>query len=117
MLSAHLGLHKRLRGSDEPLRIALAAPTAKAAAQMRESLLQATAPGSHPFPEDHIETFSHLEPTTIHGLLGRRRRVNTRFAHDAANQLDLDLLIIDEMSMVSLALMARLVEALRPETY
>lgn len=116
MLSAHLGLHKRLRGSDEPLRIALAAPTAKAAAQMRESLMRAATPGSDLLPADHIEVFSHLEPTTIHGLLGRRRRVNTRFAHDAENQLDLDLLIIDEMSMVSLALMARLVEALRPET-
>lgn len=116
ILSAHLGLHTRLRGSDEPLRIALAAPTAKAAAQMRESLMRATASGSDPLPEDHAKIFSQLEPTTIHGLLGRRRRLNTRFAHDAENQLDVDLLIIDEMSMVSLALMARLAEALRPET-
>lgn len=111
ILLAMLGCHE----GDRPLRIALAAPTAKAAAQMRESLLQAIG-GDHSFPSEHVELLRDLEPTTIHRLLGRRTRTQTRFAHDAAKPLDVDVVIVDEMSMVSLALMARLLEAMRPET-
>lgn len=100
----------------ESLRIALAAPTAKAATQMRESLLNAVEAEEHPFPMSHVDIFHRLEPVTLHRLLGRRPRTENRFAHDAENQLDVDLVVVDEMSMVSLPLMARFLEALSPDT-
>lgn len=111
ILSAHLSVH------GEESRIALAAPTAKAATQMRESLLQSISGSDHPFLVTHGEIFRALEATTIHRLLGRKARQQTRFAHDARHPLEVDLLVIDEMSMVSLPLMARLVEALPPSTH
>lgn len=100
----------------ESLRIALAAPTAKAATQMRESLLNAVAADGHPFPTSHVEIFHRLEPTTLHRLLGRRPRTENRFAHHADDPLDVDLVVVDEMSMVSLPLMARFLEALAHST-
>lgn len=109
ILSALLSVH------GEETRIALAAPTAKAATQMRESLLKAVSGPDHPFPVAHVDLLRQLEPMTVHRLLGRRRRANTRFAHDLANPLDVDVVVVDEMSMVSLPLMARLLEAL-PES-
>src|SRR5262249_34947402 len=48
-------------------------------------------------------------------LLGRRPGSNSRFRHDRNQRLPHDVVIVDETSMVSLSLMARLVEALRPE--
>lgn len=110
ILSAALSVH------GESLRIALAAPTAKAATQMRESLLNAVGADDHPFPMSHVEIFHRLEPTTLHRLLGRRPRTENRFAHDTADPLNADLVVVDETSMVSLPLMARLLEALSPET-
>lgn len=107
---AHHGVH-----NDQPLKIALAAPTAKAATRMRESLLSAVSTQSSYFTPEQVEIMSDLEPTTIHRMLGRRPGSNTRFAHDRHNVLEYDLVVIDEMSMVSLPLMARLLEALKPE--
>ena len=110
ILSAALSTH------GETLRIALAAPTAKAATQMRESLVNAVAADDHPFPATHVEIFHRLEPTTLHRLLGRRPRTENRFAHDLVDPLDVDLVVVDETSMVSLPLMARFLEALAPAT-
>jgi exodeoxyribonuclease V alpha subunit len=88
-----------------PPRIALAAPTGKAAARLQESVLaQAAAVG---LPRD-------LTAQTLHRLLGRRPGSNSRFRHDAANRLPFDVVVVDESSMVSLTMMARLLEALRP---
>ena len=82
------------------LRLALAAPTGKAAARMTESMANAgvvSAPA-----------------TTIHTLLGARDdQVN--FVHDHSNPLAVDWLIVDEASMIGLPLMAKLLDAL-PET-
>lgn len=110
VISAALSTH------GESLRVALAAPTAKAATQMRESLLNAVGADHHPFPPSHVEIFRRLEPTTLHRLLGRRPRTENRFARDADAPLDVDLVVVDETSMVSLPLMARFLEALSPET-
>ena len=55
-----------------------------------------------------------LQATTIHRLLGWRPGTTTRFRHDRLRRLPHDVVIVDESSMVSLPLMARLVEALRP---
>jgi exodeoxyribonuclease V alpha subunit len=88
-----------------PPRIALAAPTGKAAARLQESVLeQAAAVG---LPRD-------LTAQTLHRLLGRRPGSGSRFRHDATNRLPFDVVVVDESSMVSLTMMARLLEALRP---
>ena len=52
-------------------------------------------------------------PTTIHSLLGWEDR--THFRHDRDHPLPEDMVIIDETSMVSLPLMAKLLDAVRPE--
>ncbi len=88
-----------------PLRIALAAPTGKAAARLQESVrAQAAELG---LPTD-------LTASTLHRLLGWRPDSHSRFRHDATNRLPFDVVVVDESSMVSLTLMARLVDAVRP---
>ena len=88
-----------------PVRIALAAPTGKAAARLQESVQeQAAAIG---LPTD-------LTASTLHRLLGWKPGNRSRFKHDASNHLPYDVVVVDESSMVSLTLMARLLEALRP---
>ena len=54
-----------------------------------------------------------LRASTIHRLLGWRPGSSSRFRHDRNQRLAHDVVIIDETSMVSLSLMARLIEALR----
>lgn len=95
-------------------RIAVAAPTAKAAVQLRESLAGALSHAT--LDGDHRAILDGVEPMTIHRLLGHRSGSATRFRHDSHSTLALDLVVIDEMSMVSLPLMARLLEALQPST-
>jgi exodeoxyribonuclease V alpha subunit len=54
------------------------------------------------------------EASTLHRLLGWRPDSHSRFRHHRGNRLPHDVVIVDETSMVSLSLMARLVEAVRP---
>jgi exodeoxyribonuclease V alpha subunit len=54
-----------------------------------------------------------LRASTIHRLLGWRPGSSSRFRHDRNQRLAHDVVIVDETSMVSLSLMARLIEALR----
>ena len=98
---------------DQPgpaLRIALAAPTGKAAARLEEAVRAAAAQLE---PEDQYR-LGDLTASTLHRLLGWLPSNRSRFRHDATNQLPHDVVIVDEMSMVSLTLMARLLEAVRP---
>lgn len=96
---------RALRFSDGTTpRVALAAPTGKAAARMNETL------------EPLLTTGAFDPATTIHRLLGSIPHSSTRFRHDAANPLPHDLVVVDEASMVGLGLMARLVDALSPST-
>jgi exodeoxyribonuclease V alpha subunit len=98
---------------DQPgpaLRVALAAPTGKAAARLEEAVRAAAA---HLEPEDR-ERLGDLTASTLHRLLGWMPSNRSRFRHDATNHLPHDVVIIDEMSMVSLTMMARLLEAVRP---
>src|SRR5262249_47940927 len=55
-----------------------------------------------------------VSASTLHRLLGWKPRSSTRFNHDRTNRLPHDVVIVDETSMVSLSLMARLLEAVRP---
>lgn len=99
-------------GSPVPsLRVALAAPTGKAAARLQEAVRAVV----QQLGGDDQRRVGQLEATTIHRLLGWRAGSSTRFRHDADHHLPHDVVVVDETSMVSLPLMARLLEALRPE--
>ena len=93
-------------------RIALAAPTGKAAARMDEALRDAAGQ----LPADVAAWITTLSASTVHRLIGwtPRRRATPRF--NAANPLPHDAVIVDELSMVSLTQMAQLVDALGPST-
>src|SRR5690606_8592345 len=93
------------------LRTALAAPTGKAAARLQESVREELATLE---PPDRAAVGAP-EATTLHRLLGWRPGTSTRFRHSARHHLPHDVVVVDETSMVSLPLMARLLEALRPE--
>ncbi len=69
---------------------------------------------------DQLETvdrqrISGLRATTLHRLLGSRPDSSSRFRHNRGNRLPHDVVVVDETSMVSLTMMARLLEAVRPE--
>ena len=93
------------------LRVALAAPTGKAAARLQEAVRAEVARLGEP----DRAAVGEPEATTVHRLLGWRPGSSTRFRHDADHHLPHDVVVVDETSMVSLPLMARLLEALRPE--
>lgn len=89
------------------LRVALAAPTGRAAAQL-EASVRAQAP--------ELGLPENLTATTLHRLLGWRPGNRSRFAHDSTNRLPHELVVVDETSMVSLTMMSRLLDALRPQS-
>lgn len=95
--------------SGTPLHIALAAPTGKAAVRLQEAI---------GFSKDRLpcsETIKQQIPetvTTLHRLLGARP-ASPYFRHDASRPLPFDLVVVDEASMVDLALMSKLVDALK----
>ncbi|MHC1558049.1 exodeoxyribonuclease V subunit alpha [Actinomycetospora sp. C-140] len=97
-----------LRDQDPFLRVALAAPTGKAAARMQEALGEVELPAAD---RAHV---TGLSASTIHRLLGARAGTS-RFRHDRHRHLPYDVVVVDETSMVSLTLMARLLEAIRPD--
>lgn len=88
--------------------IRLAAPTGKAAARLAESIVKAR--DALPVGED-IRALIPDEASTLHRLLGSLPGTR-RFRHHRDNPLHLDLLVVDEASMVDLPLMARLLDAL-----
>ncbi len=95
--------------SPAPLRIALSAPTGKAAARLQQAVADATAALD---PADR-ERLGPLTAQTLHRLLGWRPGSSTRFRHHRGNRLPHDVVVVDETSMVSLTMMARLVESVR----
>ncbi len=100
----------RLLGSTRP-RIALAAPTGKAAARLQEAVQHEVAK----LDAADRARLGELQAMTLHRLLGSRPDTSSRFKHDRGNRLPHDVIVIDETSMVSLTLMARLLEAVRPD--
>ena len=96
-----------------PPLIALAAPTGKASARLQEAVHEEA--GRLDVADDVRAQLRALSATTIHRLLGYRPGSRSRFRHDAEQRLPHDVVIVDETSMVSLSLMARLIEALRSD--
>jgi exodeoxyribonuclease V alpha subunit len=94
------------------LSVALTAPTGKAAARLQEAV--ETELGQ--LATEDRERVGGVEAMTLHRLLGWRRDNATRFRHDRANRLKYDLIVVDESSMVELTMMARLLEAVRPQS-
>jgi exodeoxyribonuclease V alpha subunit len=94
-------------------RVALAAPTGKAAARLAEAVHhEAARLDVSPAVRDDL---LGIGAATLHRLLGWRPGHRTRFAHHHGNRLAHDLVVVDETSMVSLSLMVRLLEAVRPD--
>ena len=88
---------KYLQDTNPDLRLALAAPTGKAAARMTESMANAGVTAA--------------PATTIHTLLGARYDL-VSFYHGRGNPLPVDWLIVDEASMIGMPLMSKLLDAL-----
>ena len=109
-LLALLAEQAELAGKPRP-RIALAAPTGKAAARLQEAV-QAEVDRLQPADRTRLQG---LRASTLHRLLGPLPRTSARFRHHRENRLPHDVIVVDETSMVSLTMMARLVEAVRPE--
>lgn len=87
-------------------RVVMAAPTGKAAARMQEALREQRAQ----WP-DALRARLPNEAFTLHRLLGVRRG-SQRFRHDRTHPLALDVLVVDEASMLDLALAVKVFEAL-----
>lgn len=100
-----------LMDEDRPPRIRLAAPTGKAAARLEESIAESI--GELPLSEAVRERLP-TSASTLHRLL-RFRSGSSVPGYDAERPLDCDVLMVDEASMVDLALMAKLLRAAPPE--
>ena len=96
----------------QPPRIALSAPTGKAAARLQEAVQEATSKLTDPVDQQRL---AGLRSSTLHRLLGWRPDSSVRFRHNRSNRLPHDVIVVDETSMVSLTMMARLLEAVRPD--
>jgi len=93
-------------------RVLLLAPTGKAAARLSESIASAK---RRLDASDEIKAALPDEGSTIHRALGVMPQSRTRFRHGLARPLDADVVVVDEASMVDLALMRHLAEALPDE--
>lgn len=93
------------------LHIALAAPTGKAAMRLQETIVSR----KHELPcGGAVKDLIPETVTTLHRLLGSRPP-SPYFHHDTQNPLSHDVVVVDEASMIDLALMSKLVDALKPQ--
>ena len=106
-----VALHEQAEARGTHLRIAMAAPTGKAAARLEQAVRDASADFS---PGDRAR-LAGVTAMTLHRLLRPHPANRTRFRHHRGNRLPHDLVVVDEASMVSLTMMARLLEAVRPD--
>lgn len=95
---------------EKPLQIALAAPTGKAAMRLQESIMQSK---NHLNCAEKIKKTLPENVTTIHRLLGAKPP-SPYFHYNEKNRLPCDLIVIDEASMIDLAMMSKLVAAIKP---
>jgi exodeoxyribonuclease V alpha subunit len=102
-----------LQAKERKLRIALAAPTGKAAARLREAIKKAKEKLNYPHT---IKDTIPEEASTIHRLLGPVLG-SPYFRHNAKNPLPVDVIVVDEASMIDLPLMSKLTQALLPDSH
>jgi exodeoxyribonuclease V alpha subunit len=100
--------------ADPLTRIALAAPTGKAAARMAEALRTRCVAENAPQPV--LDAIDAARPVTVHRLLKVRPQGSPRYCFRADNPLAYDLVVVDETSMLSSSLMYRLLDAISPQT-
>jgi len=96
---------------ESELAISLAAPTGKAAMRLQQSLQEGKQDlilRHQDFPDSIPDSVS-----TLHRLLGPINQ-STQFRHTASKPLSCDVLVVDESSMIDLAMMSKLMDALRP---
>lgn len=96
------------------LRVALAAPTGKAAARLRQSIDQSLASLQRSLGESiDLKNLTDRmgKASTVHALLGMQAG-SRQFKHNAQRPLDVDVLVVDETSMVHLEMMAALMQAM-----
>ena len=98
--------------SGQMRRIALVAPTGKASARMTEAIRGAVGALGDALSAEVVAHLGAIEATTVHRLLGGGRGSGFRHGHE--NPIPHDIVIVDEVSMVSLSLMAHLLVAVRP---
>lgn len=94
-------------------KVALTAPTGKAAARIKESILQAKSQITG-LDDTTKLLFDNIGSSTIHRLLGYKRGTHY-FKHNAQNLLNYDIVIVDESSMIGVSLMAKLISAIAPD--
>ena len=102
----------RLLERNPATRIALAAPTGKAAARLEQAVREGWTRFAPPDAASFLERIPRA--ATLHRLLGSRPN-SPEFRHHAGHPLAIDLVVVDEASMVPLPLMARFFDAL-PES-
>jgi exodeoxyribonuclease V alpha subunit len=102
-----VGVLACLLDENPTLRIALAAPTGKAAQRMQEALVERASV----LPPELAERLPRTS-YTLQRLLGTQ--ANGRFRHHRDNPLPFDVIVIDEASMIDVALAAHLLEAVAP---
>lgn len=90
--------------------VALAAPTGKAAMRLGEAVAKSLA---HLQLSEEVRQAVPTTASTLHRLLGVRRG-SPRFHHNRENPLGWDILVVDEASMIDLALMGKLVDSVKP---
>jgi exodeoxyribonuclease V alpha subunit len=93
------------------VKVALAAPTGKAAMRMHDALKNSVLP----YSVNTKQKIDGLQPSTLHSLLGYRKDTVT-FKYHASNTLPYDWVIVDEASMIDLPMFAKLLDALAPHT-
>lgn len=96
--------------TDPMVDIALAAPTGKAAMRLKHAILASTVD----VPANVTDRLADATPVTVHRLLGLRPGNPPR--HTGRSPLPYDVVVVDEVSMVSLPLMADLVRAVASDT-
>jgi exodeoxyribonuclease V alpha subunit len=101
-------VHDALAAGLPPPRTLLVAPTGKAAQRLTASIEKAR---DRLEVEDAVKLAIATQASTLHRALGPLDGSLTRFRHDAARPLECDLVLLDEASMVDLALMRRFFEA------
>ncbi len=114
---AMLVCHAQAAGLPPNPNIALAAPTGKAAQRLAQAVTEGSGrllqglPAGHDALRSALETLQSMNAQTLHRLLGFRPRDNT-YSRGPENPLLADVVVVDEASMIDLAAMRRLFDAL-----